>query len=100
MGTTMEYGEILCVVLLGALIQFVAAILGPKMLNFASILLILAAAGAAAYLVHLALNAQFAGIGADAQALAINFGTIAALFVVGHYFMRWLFRCMARCSHA
>ncbi len=96
----MEYGEIISIALLGAVIQFVAAILGPKVLNFASILLILAAAGVAAYLVSVALNAQFAGIGADAQSLAINFGVLAGLFMAAHYGMRSLFQCMARCSAA
>ena len=95
----MEFGEILGIVLLGAVIQFVAAILGPKVLNFASILLVLAAAGAVAYLCFAAFNAQFAGIGADAQSMAVEFGTIAALLIATHCSMRWLFQCMARCSN-
>jgi hypothetical protein len=96
----MEYGEIACLVGFGVLVQFVAAILGPRVLTFVSALLFLAAAGAAIYLIYLALNAEFAGVGADAQELALDFGIIAFLYLLGHYFVRGLFRRMARYSHA
>ena len=88
--------EVLCAGALILLLQFVAAILGPRALKVVSILLILAAAGVAVYLGNLALNSEFAGEGADARDMATNFGAIAVLAIIGYFAMRGFFRCMAR----
>lgn len=96
----MEIAEVISLVLLGAVIQFFAAIIGPRALHVVSVLLILAAAGAAAYLLYFGIQAKFAGVAADARNMAINFGLLAAGFLAVHLFMRWLFKAMYRASHA
>jgi hypothetical protein len=96
----MELNEVACVVALGVLVQFVAAILGPRVLTAASLLMILGAAAVAGYLVYEAVGANFAGIGQDAQALATVFGGIAVGLIITHFIMRALFRGMARMSQA
>lgn len=92
--------DLICVGVLAVLVQFVAAILGPRALHAASMLLILAAAGVAVYLGNIALGTEFAGEGADAQEAATNFGLIAVLAIVSHFALRGVFRCMARASQA
>ena len=92
--------EVLCAGVLAVLVQFVAAILGPRALKVVSILLILAAAGVAVHLGNLALNTEFAGEGADARDMATNFGAIAVVATLAYFAMRGLFRCMARASQA
>ena len=92
--------EVLCVSALAVLVQFVAAILGPRALHVVSVLLILAAAGVAAYLGNIALSSEFAGEGADAREAATNFGFIAVFATLSHFAMRGFFRCMARASQA
>ena len=57
----MGLNEVLFVAAVAILVQFVAAILGPRALHIASVLIILAAGGLALYLANLALNADFAG---------------------------------------
>ena len=96
----MGLNEVLFVAAVAILVQFVAAILGPRALHIASVLIILAAGGLALYLANLALNADFAGPGADARDAATNFGLVAVAVTAGHFLMRGLFRCMARASHA
>ncbi len=85
---------------LTVLIQFVAAILGPRALHLVSVLIILAAAGVAAYLGSLALNAEFAGEGAEAYEAATSFGLIAVFAILSHFAMRGFFKRMARASQA
>jgi hypothetical protein len=92
--------ELACVAALTLLIQFVASILGPRVLQVFSLLLILAAAGVAVYYGNIALETQFAGEGADARDTATNFGLLAVIATIGHFFMRCLFGWMARVSHA
>jgi hypothetical protein len=96
----MELTDIATLIGLGIAIQFIAAILGPGVLRFASVLLFLAAGGVAAYLVHLGLNEQYAGIGADTFELATKFGGIALALAITHFVMRGWFRAMARASQA
>lgn len=92
--------ELICIGALAVLVQFVAAILGPRVLHAVSILLILTAAGIAVYLGNIALGTEFAGEGADAQEAATNFGLIAILATISHFALRGMFKCMARASQA
>lgn len=96
----MEVLEIGSVIVLGILMQFVSAILGPRVLSIVSMLLIVIAAGVAAFLTYHAFNSQYAGIGQDAQELAIGFGIVAIVLWLSHALMRKLFLAMARASHA
>jgi len=96
----MEIVEIVSLALMGIAIQFVAAILGPGVLRFASILLVGISLAIAAYLAYMTVTAQFAGVGQDAMSLGINFAVLGALLWVGHLLMRKWFMAMARAARA
>ena len=96
----MDYVDLIRLVAFGAIAQFIAAILGPNWLKVATTLLVIAALSAVAFLSYSGVNGQFAGMSADDQSLAIDFGALAALLIATHLGMRSMFRCMARCSAA
>lgn len=95
----MGINEVLFVAAIAIVVQFLAAILGPRPLHIVSILIIMAAGALALYLANLALDTQFAGVGSDARDAATNFGLVAVAVTIGYFLMRGLFRCMARASH-